>query len=308
MKNLIYILLILLNSAIFAQHIRPSIDTVISFNKGTGTTFGQDSTYFPYNIFGYPDTSAGFYVPSSNPYQILSLGLDGEIIVSFKNYFIKDGIGPDFVVYENAFFSLGTGKIFCEPAIVSVSKDGNNFYTFPYDTLTLAGLAGTYPTIGEKFYTDFDSSGGNWFDLSDINIDSIKYIKIKDISRMLKNPAHPRFDFMVNGFDLDAIVLKNFISITTKISIKENQNNDGIYLYPNPISKSKNGNVNLKLNSAHYFQSITIFNSIGQEIEKFNNLTPNEIFINISRYPTGIYFLNIKLKDKILTRKFLIME
>lgn len=43
-------------------------------------------------------------------------------------------------------------------------------------------------------------------------MDSIRYIKIKDVSSIIKDPTHPLFDATANGFDLDAIVALNYTS------------------------------------------------------------------------------------------------
>ncbi|MCS6966397.1 MAG: hypothetical protein NZ473_06495 [Candidatus Kapabacteria bacterium] len=182
------------------------IDTVIIFRPGAGQNFGQDSAYFPRNIFGPPDTSARLDNPSASPFQIVSLGMGGEIVVGFHNKIVVNGPGVDFVIFENSFVTL-SGRLFAEPALVSVSPDGVTWRGFPWDSLTLQGCAGVTPTNGnapdllEPAY-----SGGDWFDLAALNIDSIRYIRIADLSWwLLQRPSHPLWDPTLSGFDLDAV-------------------------------------------------------------------------------------------------------
>ncbi len=195
----------LFTSILFSQFENGTIDTVFSVSFGTGTTFGQSTMYFPMNIFGLPDTNARIDVPIATQEQILSLGLNGSITIGFKHYMIRDMPGKDFTIFENAFQYLGD-RIFIEPAKVEVSKNGIDFYSFPFDSLTLNGCAGTYPTNGNADPFDVTISGGNSFDLADIGMDSIIAIRIIDVSSIILQSEHPLYNPIVNGFDLDAVV------------------------------------------------------------------------------------------------------
>ncbi len=206
----IYVLLLcitLITTQLSAQQTSASgADEVISFKPGKGQNIGQSSEYFPKNVFGLPDASARYELAAVSPDQICSLGFGGEIILGFKSKILRDLPGKDFSVFENAFFAEDFHKIFIEPAIVSVSKDGITFVDFPYDPLTFVGCAGLIPTNGDKNPTNPLESGGDGFDLADIAMDSVRYIKITDIASLLLNRKHPLFDAVATGFDLDAIV------------------------------------------------------------------------------------------------------
>lgn len=180
------------------------IDTVIAFRPGAGQDFGRE--YFPHNIFGPPDTAARADRPSANPRQILSLGMGGEIVVGFKGRTVVNGPGADFVIFENA-FQTPTGKVFIEPAVVSVSRDGLHWYSFSWDSTTLEGCAGRTPTHSDvSDLLDPTQSGGDWFDLDILGVDSIRYIRITDITGWLASrPWHPLWDPTLSGFDLDAV-------------------------------------------------------------------------------------------------------
>lgn len=191
------------------------IDTVFQFIPGSGQNFGQSPPYFPQNIYGLPDPNATYTTPSASQDQICSLGLNGEIIVGFKNYILVDGPGIDFTVFENPFYSPYVEKIFAEPGLVSVSKDGITFYPFPCDTLTLNGCAGKTPTNGNQNPFDPFQSGGDTFDLATIGIDSIRYIRIQDWTwYLLQHPEHPFYDPTLSGFDLDAVVALHLVPLS----------------------------------------------------------------------------------------------
>ncbi|ROL57106.1 hypothetical protein D9V86_12510 [Bacteroidetes/Chlorobi group bacterium ChocPot_Mid] len=186
-----------------------TIDTVYSFYPGEGQNAGQDSQYYPKNIFGLPGNNLDETIPFNSPEQILSLGLGGEITVGFKNYKIINGDGDDFIVFENVFLNPINGKYFIEPAEVSVSKDGINFIKFPYDTINFIGCAGLHPTLWNS--RNIQNSGGDKFDLNSIGLDYITHIKIRDISReILQNPKNPYYDPIISGFDLDAVIGINY--------------------------------------------------------------------------------------------------
>lgn len=224
------------------------IDTVYSFTPGTLQYTGQSEEYYPMNIYGPPSINATKYIQETTPEQILSLGLDGEIIVGLKNNLIINKPGPDFIIFENAFINQFNNKVYAEPAIVSVSKDGITFFEFPYNVNSLTGLAGVTPTIGKEDPFNYPACGGNAFDLSDLNIDSVRFIKISDITtQILNNTKHPNYNPTLSGFDLDAVSIINHSdiinSVTSRNIIAENMIYD---IFGNKIQNISNYN-------GHYF-------------------------------------------------------
>jgi hypothetical protein len=181
---------------------------VHSFVPGSGQSSGQEPEYFPANVLGLPDTTARRTVPAIDPRQIASLGMGGVIVLRFDEP-IVDGAGIDFSVFENAFYySIGPReRLYAEPAEVSVSRDGERFVAFPFDTLTLAGCAGTAPTYGDRNPFDPAISGGDGFDLATLGVDSVRFVRIRDVTQIVAgNPTHPFWDPTLSGFDLDAVV------------------------------------------------------------------------------------------------------
>lgn len=154
---------------------------VLAHQFGLGQTVGQDSLYFPKNILGAVSASVSATVPANTPNEIVSLGRNGWVALGFEGN-IVDGTGADFTVFENAF--QFAGGIFDEWLMVSVSQDGETWVTFPYDSLTGAGMAGRTPTNGGNAnYLDATQSGGNSFDLADVGLAWAKYVKVTDATK-----------------------------------------------------------------------------------------------------------------------------
>ena len=211
----------------------PWADAVLSFSPGADAGFGGN--YFPGNILGPPDQSAGIneYSSTNKPQEILSLGAGGEIVLSFDDNYIVDGTGADFTVFENAFISVLDNKPFVEAGIVAVSQDGQNFVEFPYDTATWAGLAGVTPTKDNFNFINPAVSGGDQFDLADVGLDWARYVKITDLGDIKKEGAW-------NGdFDLDAVVAIHYeAGLPAAVSAESNTpaQFDLAQNYPNPFN------------------------------------------------------------------------
>lgn len=149
----------------------------------------------------------------------VSLGDGGVAVLSFAEA-ITDREGYDFAVFENG-FKVGL-SYFLELAYVEVSKDGINYVRFPNESLT-----DTSVQINSFGYIDpfdiYNLAGkhqapyGTLFDLSEVDLDTVNYIRIVDVigtvndsfcSRDSKgrivNDPYPT-DFESGGFDLDAV-------------------------------------------------------------------------------------------------------
>ena len=106
----------------------PYAREIVSFEPGEGAGFGEDD--LPDVVLGPPDGRGEL----SGSLDVLSLGKGGSIVLGFGELGIADGEGPDFVVFENAFWPGGDPTlVFAEPGEVSVSEDGTEWHTFPCD-------------------------------------------------------------------------------------------------------------------------------------------------------------------------------
>ncbi len=305
-------------SVIHAQY-DPWADSVISFQPGTMTTFGQDSAYFPMNILGATDTNATWTTPCSDPAGVVSLGLGGEIILHFSDNTIYNGPGPDFTIFENAFqiqFGPRAGEIFAEPAVVSVSPDGINFYEFPWDSISLDGCAGITPTNGAADPLNPDESGGDNFDLTSLGLDSISYIKLTDVSAIIRSDtSHPFFDYTANGFDLDAVagLYANLVTSVKPVEGKGRKSAENIAISPNPVNRSSSGIIKLNwVTETPSDNNILVYNILGELVTEIHlpSLTagPQKVSLPVTNFSSGIYIAVISWENNRKSAKFSVVR
>jgi len=191
-------------SASDGEHTCPSrfATTVESFVAGPGPSFGQDN--LPDVVLG-PPKGAGAV---NGSLDVVTLGNGGSITLGVAKSWIVDGPGPDFIVFENAFYVNGdASQPYAELASVEVSDDGQHFEAFPctateppYD-----GCAGFHPVYANPDKNAIDATdpalaGGDAFDLADLGVTRASFVRITD-----------RVDLTgANGtFDLDALSIVN---------------------------------------------------------------------------------------------------
>lgn len=295
--NKIYIYILLFLSIIYVSKSEfGTIDTVIFYQKGYLEEPTASEEYFPDNIFGIPSRTAAKTVPTSSLEEVEPIGMGGEIIVGFKNKILRNGKGADFTIFENAFINPATNTIFAEPGIVSVSQDGISYYQFPFNVETLQGFAGVNYTNGKKDPFDPAVSGGDSFDLDDLGLDYIRYIKIKDTTEFIKSLPESSIywspEFILTGFDLDAVVglylEEDIVSVNEKdiddFSINNKNNVLNIY--------SKN-------NDDFYLK---IYDLLSNQIYSSNS---NFVHFDISNLPKGLYFLDIYYNGSHIVEKII---
>lgn len=207
-------------------------------SPGTTVTFGIE--YFPDNVLGAPNGTADGLVPTDSPMDLLSLGNGGSITLEFTSNIIVDGPGPDFTIFENPVAYLQyPEKSFPEAATVSVSEDGITWTTFPFDFVPpenpsplgipfelydmdrYIGFAGIRPVHSSPTngISPFDPavSGGDSFDLAQIGVERVRFIRITDTGTtgptqtvdpdgdIVTDPGNYLFGTETAGFDLDAV-------------------------------------------------------------------------------------------------------
>lgn len=182
----------------------PFADAVVDLTIGPGGGFGSD--FLPGVVTG-PPRGGGRLQQSLD---VVSLGNNGSITLRFDPPVICDGPGPDFTVFENP-FHVGTvdGPIFEEFGIVSVSQDGVDFVDLPYDAISHAGLAGRVPVLSHPDNgidpLDPSVSGGDTFDLADVGLAWVAYVRITDPGAAIPDPGDRIPPGDKGGFDLDAV-------------------------------------------------------------------------------------------------------
>ncbi|HPQ66017.1 MAG TPA: Ig domain-containing protein [bacterium] len=153
----------------------------------------------------------------------------GSITLKFDNL-IADGTGEDFSVFENVFYLYdgGEARRWMEPAVVSVSRNGIDWKRFPFNYFPTSdlsnpynynrGFAGVNPVYSNGGYpdpTDPSVSGGDQFDISELGLDWIQYIRIQSTGDLWLEDENgdlvrhtAEMDALsgtgASGFDLDA--------------------------------------------------------------------------------------------------------
>jgi hypothetical protein len=178
----------------------PYANEVVSFRPGAYAGYGQAN--MPNVVIGPPVPGS----PNKGSLDVVSLGVGGEIVLGFGDRTIVDGPGIDFIVWENAFWIDGdSDNPFAELGEVSVSDDGENWHVFPCEIRS----DGTFDTgcAGWRARQDFDPCalipldaemvGGDHFDLAQLGLEQIRYVRIRDLSDDGRASTA--------GFDLDAV-------------------------------------------------------------------------------------------------------
>ncbi|MBZ0264832.1 T9SS type A sorting domain-containing protein [bacterium] len=271
---------------------RPFPERVLEVSYGSSAGFGQE--YFPENVLGAPDSSAAPQFPSANPEEILTLGTDGWIILSFEDDPIIDGDGFDFTVFENAFYFGEPPRVYTEAGIVSVSEDGNQWVEFPYNPDTLAGLAGITPVDGAADPLNPDESGGDSFDLSEIGVELVRYIRITDAGDLVTD--------LGPSFDLDAVAGLHFqvsdVPSTTPIASDFN-----LEVYPNPFNSTLH--VSFENELSRQFR-LRILNMMGQEIILSDRLAHSWEWQS-GNTAAGIYLIQLLANNKVLSSRQVVL-
>ena len=187
-------------SAELCEHPLPYASELVSFSPGSGAGFGQEG--LPAVVLGPPAPGG----PDAGSTDVVSLGEGGEIVVGFGDRLVFDGPGTDLVIFENAFWVGGDPThTFAELGAVAVSVDGDVWHEFDCDPAQEGGYdpgcAGWRPR--QPFDTcapsplDADASGGDPFDLSDLGLSEVRFVRVRDRGGAGLEPSA--------GFDLDAV-------------------------------------------------------------------------------------------------------
>lgn len=190
-------------------------DSFLSSNDDYLIEYGDNGGF---NSHLFPDIVYG--LPQNGGVDVVSFGGGGYMWIGLNDYFIVDGPGVDFTLFENAVISNLEGH-FAERAQVYVSVD--DFVYFPFDcdhddpNEVYAGCAGVNPVNAEENPLDSSVSGGDSFDMADVELPAAKYILIVDMNTCaLDDPTYFNLDGDLlcsltgtQGFDLDALAIIN---------------------------------------------------------------------------------------------------
>ena len=187
----------------------PTPDEVVSVTYGPGAGHGQEG--MPAVVLDTPGGGSA----TEAAIEVVALGNGGRIVLAFRSVTVIDEPGPDLRVVENVFVPAGRDARdpYAEVAVVSVSEDGETWFTFPFDYVPegahvvdrFVGFAGLSP-------------GGDDFDLADLGLERARYVRLQDAGTGTSGPLRDADgDFLDDpgnaccpgeseGFDLDGVV------------------------------------------------------------------------------------------------------
>ena len=233
----------------------------------------------------------------NNSMEAVSLGDGGSALLTFDRP-IRNGEGPDFVVFEND--NIGT---FLELAFVEVSSDGEHFVRFPATSLTptdeqVGSFGSVDPTFINNLAGKFKIGYGTPFDLeeladnADLNLDSIVYVRVIDVIGTI-DPQYASYDafghivndpwptnFASSGFDLSGVGV-----IHQKPVGIDSHEMPQVFAYPNPC----NGTLYIINENS---ERVELYNMNGQLLEMVNS-GDTHITLNMQSYPAGLYLLKV---------------
>ncbi|MFT5952684.1 MAG: hypothetical protein ACI9AU_001406 [Bacteroidia bacterium] len=235
--------------------------------------------------------------------NVLSLGDSGVVTLGFDEPIINSE-GYDFAVFENG-FRVGF-SYYLELAHVEVSDNGTDFVRFPSESLSdtsyqTDNFGYTDPVKLKNLAGKHQAPYGTLFDLEEIGLDQINYIRIVDVigsvndsfgtrdskGRIINDPWPT--PFASSGFDLDAVAVVNGSLLNTQeIELA------GVKVYPSLARVNEPIHI-----SGQEDMSIEVFNQRGQTILKTNE---TEIKLDAS----GLYIFQVTLRDRVFTQKVVI--
>ncbi|GMV16660.1 MAG: hypothetical protein AMXMBFR56_48840 [Polyangiaceae bacterium] len=178
------------------------VTSAVDHAFGSGQNIGQAA--FPGPILGPPRGGGD----EQGSLDVVSLGNGGHVTVAFGQTRIVDGPGPDFIVFENAFFAGGDPNApFAELGTVEVSTDGKSWTAFPCTESaapygSCAGWHPVYANADENAVDPLDPAvaGGDAFDLADVGVAEARFVRVTDRADL---------EGMNGVFDLDAVGIVN---------------------------------------------------------------------------------------------------
>ncbi len=239
---------------------------------------------------------------------VVSLGDSGVATLAFQNP-IYNGLGFDFAVFENGFYTQSP-LAFLEFAFVEVSSDGINFFRFPatsniQDTMQIP-MTGVDCSLVNNLAGKYVSGFGTPFDLEElkneagIDVNNITHVRLIDVVGSIGNQyaTHDQFGQKINdpyptafassGFDLDAVGVINQVSTTAVEELRIT--NYELRTFPNPSVGSE---VQIAVNEESVGSRLKAFDFSGRLVHEMGISTVN-CQLSTVNFPKGIYFLKVE--------------
>jgi len=97
-------------------------------------------------------------------------------------------------------------------------------------------------------------------------------------------------------------LLTDVVTVTQDAFVSINENaNLNVKIYPNPT----NGIFNIYLNNSTENTNVAIYNVVGNKVVEYNNVTENNLKINIKDFSNGVYFIKINSNNNEIISKII---
>jgi len=295
----------------------------ISYDLGSNWSLLSDDLYgididliTRHDTMLYAGTQTGVFV--SEDYGINWARFDSSLNVSVTSFLVDSPYlfagTPDNglwrkLIYDTTNFCISTAtesQTICSNDSIFLGGSYQNTSGVYYDTLSsgnecdsaiattlTVNTAPSAPTISENngILTSSASSGNQWYMNSNI---------IPLASSQSYTPTE-NGAYTVTVSDSNNCSSKSDSFIVAFVGIAENATIAGLSIYPNPNS----GKFEIKSNgqSTQHFK-ITIYNVMGEFI--YTTEADNNLIVDLSNNPSGIYIIKIQTRDSIITKNILL--
>ncbi len=115
-------------------------------------------------------------------------------------------------------------------------------------------------------------------------------------------PADSHLRIFIKGYEIYYSIFGSRYEVT-QIPFQQNENN--IFIYPNPSKGIFFIEINEALNNTY---DLKIVNSLNQIVYQIDDASRNKLFVNLSDLLPGIYFIHLKINDKVYLKKIIIQN
>lgn len=160
---------------------------------------------------------------------------------------------------------------------LKIIKDGNIYYPWKLNV-----LAETDPATNN----------------SDNDVDNIEKVEIYDAPAGIYTIQVSHKNNLVGGAQDYSLIVSSTNGIN--LDVRNFEVNNSIFIYPNPTKNI----LNYQVKEGNSIDTITINDISGKVISNVNVNAPDS-YIDVSNLSSGIYFVNFKSDDQIITKKFI---
>ncbi|MCO6499224.1 MAG: T9SS type A sorting domain-containing protein [Vicingus serpentipes] len=236
--------------------------------------------------------------------------------VSLKNISSLTGI-EDFTALKELscyFNNLSSLNVSQNTALTSLYCVGNYLTSLDVSqNIQLVTLTDSLNSITEHDLSNninLTSYGGSQNDMTCLNLKNGNNINMTYLSvnqNLLScievdNPswANSNWTVLNNSIDIGVSFSSNCNNSCSAVSINEQNQLSNINTFPNPTS----GKLSITLEGGNPTLE-SIRNSLGQLLLHDNSLSGDQLELDLSTYPTGIYFLQLNVDGQVVTKKII---